>query len=197
MADTQIINPGCEDIDDDCDDERGKRGKRGKRGHRGHRGHEGPIGPTGPTGAPGGEVPFTFDAITPGNPVNPVTLLPGSVVAVAPLIADAAATRFVTAAGAGSVVIGISLSTSTPTANSPITVQADDIVTLTPAQWQAVIDGGAAPVRGQVVFTSQITAGNLTTTPPTALQRATLVGVFLNNTDLRLLEGPPLLGSSY
>jgi hypothetical protein len=49
MADTQILNPGCEDVDDDCDEERGKRGKRGKRGHRGHRGPEGPAGPAGPS----------------------------------------------------------------------------------------------------------------------------------------------------
>lgn len=176
---------------------RGLEGPRGPRGERGRRGHDGPDGNTGPTGGAGPAGPSTFDAITAGNPIVPITLLPGSAVTTANLIPDAAATRFVQPAGPGSVVVGLSLSTSVPTANSPVTVQEDDIVTLTPAQWQAVIDGGAAPIRGQVVFSSQLTAGNLTTTPPTALQRATLIGVFLNNTDLRLLEGPPLLGSSY
>ncbi len=55
MADTQILNPGCEsscddDDDDRDDDERGKRGKRGKRGHRGHTGPQGDPGAAGPPG---------------------------------------------------------------------------------------------------------------------------------------------------
>jgi len=48
MADTQIINPGCDE-----GGERGERGERGHRGERGERGHRGERGPTGPTGFSG------------------------------------------------------------------------------------------------------------------------------------------------
>jgi len=78
-----------------------------------------------------------------------------------------------------------------------VTVQVDGIVSLPVATWQAVIDGGAAPNRGDVVWSSQIAPGNLTTTGPTAGQTATQIGVFLNGTDLKLLNGPALLGSAY
>lgn len=137
-----------------------------------------------------------FTGVTPAVG-GAATIVPGQVLKVGGSSSLPAGSRPVRACDSAHVVVGIALGAAGPAADQPVKVQSGGIVTLTGAEWQAVRDDGLVPTAGDVMFVSQTTAGNLTTTAPSAGQTTTMVGVFLNSTDLKLLNGPPLLGSAY
>jgi len=134
----------------------------------------------------------TFIGQIPVNQIGTEVLIPGNVLQTAGIGGMPSTSRPVQACNAASVVIGIALNGGGPTPFTPITVQEDGIVTLTTAQWRAVRDDGATPSAGDVMYVSQAHNGKLTVTAPTGGQTSTLVGTFLNPTDLRLIGGPPI-----
>lgn len=77
---------------------------------------------------------------------------------------------------------------------SPVTVQVDGLVTLTVAQWDAIITGaGSGLTKGATYYVDPANDGFLTTTQPGAPGDAvTVVGVAISTTELQLQQGEPL-----
>lgn len=128
---------------------------------------------------------FTFQAQNEGG-----ALLPGMLVqshgAFAPVLppigacVNAAATQ----------AVGITLDASGAASHGTVTVQANGIVTLTTAQWDAVAGTSGGLNRGSTYYQSQTTPGMLSTTITTG-QHQVVAGVALNSTELLLVISPP------
>src|ERR1700751_1484611 len=203
MANVRIINDGCD-------------GHESKRGHRGHRGDTGPTGPTGPTGfsatgptgpagpagpagtmglqGPGASNIFSFDMLpnlTAGAP--PVML--GT-----PVFNDFTSTDPLP-------IRAFSLPNATPTglhqlvglvtnikSGGVLTVQYGGIVTLTTAQWDAVVTGihlpgGLQPQSNYflgAVDSNVHASGGLSLFPPGPTDFTVYIGVALTPTQLLL-----------
>ena len=148
----------------------------------------GTPGPTGPTGATGGTADFTSAVV---NGEGATSLVAGMVVcgnvAVADSVVRAKADSMTT-----SRVFGIWVSASTPaggTGNAAHT----GLITLTTAQWDAVVTGqvgGLTP--WTVYYLSAATAGFLTVMAPGAGNVVAIIGTAISTTELRFLLQTPV-----
>lgn len=117
------------------------------------------------------------------------TLLPGTA-----MVHDGSQWRLAGAATARDALVGVALAGAN--SGAPVSVGVGGVVTLTAAQWSAVIDTaeshapGSGLIAGRAYYASELTAGRLTSAPPQG--RELPVGVALSNTHLLLRPAAPL-----
>jgi hypothetical protein len=138
----------------------------------------------------------TLDASA--NEVDVVTMTNGNAGAIVigqPVYVSAAGSVDLAQADASATVeiLGLVKSTSI-TASASGSIQTDGILAATTGQWDVVTGGSGGLTAGSIYYLDQDTAGNLTTTPPTAAGDFVVrVGLALSTTELDITTSEPIL----
>jgi hypothetical protein len=92
-----------------------------------------------------------------------------------------------------SKLVGMTTAAVASGASGPI--QADGILSLTTAQWNAVTGGTTGLTYGAIYFLSDASAGQLTTTPPSTQGHFLVpVGIAISTTDMQLYNNGTIIG---